>query len=216
MNPRTLSRYRLLAGLLLVPLLLSLPVMAGAAMSIRNGYLWNEDTGMPFLPHGFAYQTWNPPVFANQTLEEIDRDLAGMREAGANSLRVELVWGEFERQEGVYDWSRADHLMQRAGELGLKLFILIGFQYPPAWFAEKYPEAMAVSAAGKRLPLLNYSSPQARTAYARSLAAVCSRYRKAPAVAAWILGNEFAFFDLWEPVGQKTFQGYDREFSLPA
>src|SRR6185369_2271496 len=51
-----------------------------------------------------------------------------------------------------YDWRKSDYLVDEAEKLGLKLFILIGFQYPPAWFPKEWhginylgltPEVMA-------------------------------------------------------------------------
>ena len=205
-----------LAALLLLLLALCLPpTTATAGLTIRQGYFWDTDRQETFIPHGFAYQVWNPPVFATQTLAEIDYDLEAMQQAHANSLRVELVWESVEPREGVFRWDQADHLVKKAEQLGLKLFILIGYQYPPTWFAAQYPEAMARTVNGPS-PLLNYSHPQAREAFARFIAAVCERYKTSPAIGGWILGNEFAFYDLWENTPIKSQVGYDEQASLPS
>jgi len=190
------------------------PTTATAGLTIRQGYFWDPQRQETFIPHGFAYQVWNPPVFATQTLAEVDYDLEAMQKAHANSLRVELVWESVEPQEGVYRWDQADHLVKKAEQLGLKLFILIGYQYPPSWFVAQYPEAMARSANGPS-PLLNYSHPRAKESFARFIGAVCERYKASPAIGGWILGNEFAFFDLWENAPIKNQVGYDEQVSLP-
>ncbi|MFH1021171.1 MAG: beta-galactosidase [Pseudomonadota bacterium] len=204
------------AAIPLLLLALCLPTTAATAgLSIRQGYFWDTERQEVFIPHGFAYQVWNPPVFATQTLAEVDYDLEAMQQAHANSLRVELVWESVEPQEGVFRWDQADHLVKKAEELGLKLFILIGYQYPPSWFAAQHPQAMARTAKGSS-PLLNYSHPQAREAFARFIAAVCNRYKASPAVGGWILGNEFAFYDLWENAPIKSQVGYDEQVSLPS
>ncbi|MBI5556230.1 MAG: beta-galactosidase [Deltaproteobacteria bacterium] len=203
---------------MLAPLLLLFffcPAVSEARLLVKNGYFWDTDTSSFFIPRGFAYQVWNPPVFANQTLEELDRDLVAMKQAGANSLRVEFVWEGIESREGVFDWSRTDYLVKRAAELDLKLFVLIGYQYPPAWFAATYPDAMARTASGPAA-IVNYNQPKGREAYARYLGAVCGHYRQSPAIAGWILGNEFAYYDLWEFSEQKNFAGFDSGWSLPA
>jgi hypothetical protein len=200
---------------LLTLFLLLMPGLATAGLAIRQGYFWDTDRQEVFLPHGFAYQTWNPPVFATQTFAEVDYDLEAMQQAHANSLRVELVWESVEPREGVYRWDQADHLVKKAEQLGLKLFILIGYQYPPSWFAAQYPEAMARTVSGPS-PLLNYSHPRAREAFARFIAAVCERYKASPAIGGWILGNEFAFYDLWENAPIKSQVGYDEQISLPS
>jgi len=200
---------------LLLLFLLLMPDLATAGLTIRQGYFWDTDRQETFIPHGFAYQVWNPPVFATQTFAEVDYDMEAMQQAHANSLRVELVWESVEPQEGVYRWDQTDHLVKKAEQLGLKLFILIGYQYPPSWFAAHHPKAMARTASGPS-PLLNYSHPQAKESFARFIAAVCARYKASPAIGGWILGNEFAFYDLWENAPVKSQVGYDEQASLPS
>jgi len=201
--------------LVLSLLLLADAGKAEARLSLRNGYFWDTEEFRYFVPRGFAYQVWNPAVHANQTIEELDRDLAAMAAAGANSLRVEFVWGGVESTEGHFDFAKADHLVRRAEALGLKLFILIGYQYPPAWLVRNHPETLARTATGPSA-ILNYNHPAAKAAYGRFIGAVCGHFRQSPAVAGWVLGNEFAFYDLWERAAQKNFVGYDQEWSLPA
>jgi len=210
--PKKLHAFFMAAALLVLCLA---PRTAAASLTIRQGYFWDTERQETFIPHGFAYQVWNPPVFATQTLAEVDYDLEGMQQAHANSLRVELVWESVEPTEGVFRWDQADHLVHKAEALGLKLFVLIGYQYPPSWFAAHYPDAMARTATGPS-PLLNYSHPQAKEFFARFIAAVCERYKASPAIGGWILGNEFAFYDLWENGPIKSQVGYDEQVSLPS
>ena len=214
-TPKNRTHFFSLAILLLLLTLCLPPVPATAGLTIHRGYFWDTDRQETFIPHGFAYQIWNPPVFATQTLAEVDYDLEAMQQAHANSLRVELVWESVEPREGTYRWDQADHLVKKAEQLGLKLFILIGYQYPPSWFVANYPDAMARTATGPS-PLLNYSHPQAKEAFARFIAAVCDRYKTSPAIGGWILGNEFAFYDLWENAPIKNQVGYDEQVSLPS
>ncbi len=213
MPPRRLCRCAFFFALLLC---FAASGSAQARLVIRNGYFWESEAGRYFVPHGFAYQVWNPAVYADQSLDEVDRDLAAMQAAGANSLRVELVWEGIETAEGHFDFRKADHLVQRAEALGLKLFVLIGYQYPPSWLAEDHPEIIARTASGSAATILNYNHPLAKAAYSRFIGAVCRHFRRSPAIAAWILGNEFAFYDLWEGGEQKSFVGYDSGWSLPA
>ncbi|MFZ5774015.1 MAG: beta-galactosidase [Thermodesulfobacteriota bacterium] len=205
---------RWLSALCLALLLAATPCRAGLA--IKEGYFWDEARKEHFIPHGFAYQVWNPAVFANQSVEEVDRDLAAMKAAGANSLRVELVWSELEQAEGRYDWNRADQLIRRAEALGLRLFVLVGYQYAPGWLLKSQPEVAGRTAEGTASPVLNYSHPKAREAYSRYIAAVCGRYRDSAAIGGWILGNEMAFYDLWDKEEQKRFIGFDAAYSLPS
>lgn len=275
------------------PLLLGTACLwgGGGALEIRNGYLWDPRAGAAgdyFIPRGFAYQSWNPPVGANQSFAQLDYDLTEFKKMYANSVRCEFVWGEVavDRKpngEVVYDWSKPDHLVQVAERLGLRLFVIIGFQYPPAWFP---PELRGINDQGltpdvleciarqrgtpgvtnclpppmydclttNRLPaevitltlnclassdpaqivgclqanvpeehrrtvlscfisdVINYEHPEARRLYTNHIAAVASRYKDRAAIGAWIMGNEYAYFDLWESPTIYTvhrFIGYD-------
>ena len=295
-RPSRLDAYRLqskskLTLLAAAVLALWLGLVAGPAhaaegfLQIRNGYFWDPVAADYFIPRGVSYQIWNPPVGANQSLDQVDYDLLEIKKLRANSVRAEMTWGQVEIGPGQYDWTKPDHLIQEAEQLGLKLFIIIGYQYPPAWFptnrlginnqglradvvqrlAGSTPgnalnclpaaaaralqstnsptvltQVMNCLVAGARaggvsniiqnlqaaltqdqldanLPLLisdviNYEDPQAQAAYQQYIAAVTGRYQASPAIGAWILGNEYAYFDLWEdttlyPVHR--FLGYD-------
>ncbi len=176
-------------------------------LQIRNGYFWDPAKAEYFVPRGMAYQTFNPPVGANQTFEQLDYDLRECKKFYANSIRCEMVWNEVERSQGAFDWSRPDALVAKAEELDLKLFVLIGFQYAPAWFPEEW---RALNNAGQRSVVLAYEHPQARVAYSNFIYTITTRYRNSTAIGAWILGNEYAYFDLWET--NRLHLGYD-EFS---
>jgi hypothetical protein len=227
-------------------------------------------------------------VGANQSFAQLDYDLTEFKKMYANSVRCEFVWGEvaIDRKangEIVYDWSKPDHLVEIAEKLGLRLFVIIGFQYPPAWFppelrgindqgltpdvldciarnrgtpgvtnclpqpmydclttndlpAEVITKAIhcltsnvpaeIVGCLNQNLPaeyrrtvlscfisdVINYEHPEARRLYTNHIAAVASRYKDRAAIGAWIMGNEYAYFDLWEsPDVYKVhrFIGYD-------
>ncbi|MBI3416112.1 MAG: beta-galactosidase [Verrucomicrobia bacterium] len=317
-------KFKLLAPLRKILVWIALPLFLllrppahaadGGFLQMKNGYFWDPAKGEYFIPRGIAYQVWNPPVGANQSFEQLDYDLLEFKKMYCNSVRCEIVWGEVNTEDGVYDWSKPDHLIAKAEELGLKLFILVGFQYPPAWFPKAWhnvnylgltPEVIQCLAnstpsqalnclppstalclvtnlannnlgvvpnclppvtlncvlsqvppallatvqnclvsgarAGglsnivscleadlskdpkykDRLPgvlgclisdVINYEHPGARAAYQRHIAAVTARYKNSHAIGAWILGNEYAYFDLWEDpklYAVHRFIGYD-------
>ncbi len=177
--------------------------LAGShALEIRNGYFWDPEKAEYFVARGMAYQTWNPPVFANQSFEQIEYDLREFKKLHANSVRAEFVWSEIEVQNNIFDWSKPDFLVQKAKELDLKLFLIIGFQYPPSqkyggWFPNEWL-AKNDRDSDNLSDVLNYQHPEAQREYMDYVRTVAGRYKDNPSVAAWILGNEFAYFDLWE------------------
>jgi Beta-galactosidase len=191
-----------LAVLLLAVAVARSSVAGGNALELRDGYFWDPVRAEYFVARGIAYQTWNPPVFANQSFEQIEYDLREFKKLHTNSVRAEFVWSQVEVQNNVFDWSKPDFLVQKAEELELKLFLIIGFQYPPSekyggwfpndWLATNDRETDTLS------DVLNYEHPQAQREYMDYVRTVAGRYKDNTTVAAWILGNEFAYFDLWE------------------
>ncbi|OGV43665.1 MAG: hypothetical protein A2X46_08280 [Lentisphaerae bacterium GWF2_57_35] len=193
-------------------------------LELHNGYFWDAASGRYFIPHGVAYQCWNPPVYANQTTNQVEYDLREMKRMHVNSLRVEFTWSQIETNEGCYHFANADFLIELAEKLDMKLFILMGYQYPPEWFKTNYPARMAyhydqyISATGIS-DVLNYNSPEAKASYASYVSALCSRYKNYKCIGGWIVGNEFAYYDLWEPPNKypnHRFLGFDTNYSRPA
>src|SRR5882724_11987515 len=90
----------------------------GGCLEITNGYFWDPIAGRYFIPRGIAYQTWNPPVGADQSFAQLDYDLLEFKKMYANSVRCELVWGEIETADGFYNWDKPDHLVAEAEKLG--------------------------------------------------------------------------------------------------
>jgi len=202
MKANTLRR---MAGLALGILFSAGLAHAGnGALELRKGYFWDPQQGDYFLARGMAYQTWNPPVGADQSVDQLRADLVEFKKLHCNSVRCEMVWSQVEPRAGEFDWTRPDALVRTAEELGLKLFVLVGFNYAPAWFSSDW---MAVNSLNRTSVVLNYEHPEVRRTYANYIAKVTGRYRDSTAVGAWILGNEYAYFDLWNP--DHRFLGYD-------
>ena len=168
----------------------------GGFLQMRNGYFWDPITADYFVPRGMAYQTFNPPVGADQTFPQLEYDMVEFKKMYANSVRAEMVWNVVENPQGVFNWSKSDYLVAKAEELGLKLFVLVGFNYAPDWFPQDWK---AVNNEGGPAVVVNYEHPQARLAYSNFIYQVTSRYKNRSIIGGWILGNEYAYFDLFNP-----------------
>jgi len=86
--------------------------------------------------------------------------------------------------------------MARAEESASNFLFLIGFQYAPAWFPAGLEGDMI------RITwsvVLNYEHPDARRAYTNYISQVTSRYKNSNGDWRLDFGNEYAYFDLWEP-----------------
>ncbi|HEY8241020.1 MAG TPA: beta-galactosidase, partial [Kiritimatiellia bacterium] len=186
------------------------PAAASGFIQMQNGYFWDPSTTNYWVPHGFSYQVLNPPVYATQTPEQIDYDFLEMKKMHVNSVRTEFPWGNIEKTNDVIDWTATDHIIATAEKYGLRLFILIGYQYPPGWFSNDWKN---VNSQGGASDVLNYDHPTARAHYTDFISRVTARYKDSTAVAGWTLGNEYAYFDLWETNVVHRYLGYETNYS---
>ncbi|KPK42528.1 MAG: hypothetical protein AMJ78_02245 [Omnitrophica WOR_2 bacterium SM23_29] len=198
---------------------------ASAYISIKDGYFWDSEKDDYWLPHGIAYQTWNRPLGMWQTTDQIDYDLDEMVKAHVSSIRVDFVWKHIEEAgDNQFDWTNYDYLLQACAERGIKVFALIGYQWPPDWFPgnpgeeEEDPGWYTMHPPGlgpdgiyhsRRYTsdIISFEDPEARAQYTEFLAAVASRYKDNPTIAGWIVGNEYGYLGLWS--GRQD--GYDSE-----
>ncbi|MFH0878361.1 MAG: beta-galactosidase, partial [Lentisphaerota bacterium] len=185
-------------------------------LGLRDGYFYDKSDGKPWVPHGIAYQTWNRPLGVWQTHEQIDYDLDEMVKMGANSIRVDFVWKQIEELgNNQFVWDNYDYLVQASEQRGLRIFALIGYQWPPDWFPSEWftQHPPSFDSEGvyhdKRWPsdIINYEHPQAREQYAEWFQNVCSRYKDSKAIVGWIIGNESGYLGLWSGLQD----GYDPE-----
>ncbi len=185
-----------------------------AFITMTNGYFFDPAAGKTWVPHGIAYQTWNRPLGVWQTKAQIDYDLDEMVKMGANSIRVDFVWQQIEdKGDNIWSWDNYDYLIQACEQRGIRIFALIGYQWPPAWFPDDWytMHPPSFDSSGIYHPtrwtsdIINYEHPLARAQYAEFFNAVCSRYKDSKAVVAWITGNEYGYLGLWSGL----LDGYD-------
>ena len=185
-------------------------------ITMKDGYFVEADTGKPWVPHGIAYQTWNRPLGVWQTHEQIDYDLNEMVKMGANSIRVDFVWKHVEEDgDNQFKWENYDYLVKAAEERGIRIFALIGYQWPPDWFPDEWytmhpPEvdSEGIEHTNRwQSDIINYEHPEARAQYAEWFSYVCARYKDSKAIVGWIIGNESGYLGLWSGL----LDGYDPE-----
>jgi hypothetical protein len=159
-------------------------------------------------------------------------DLRQMKMANINSIRVDFAWRDIENDgEGVYAWDTFDFLVTTCEQNGIKIFPLIGYQWPPDWFQgvvsapivdgttsgwfSMHPPSPApgqdvtpetyVYTTYWTSDIMSFTHPTGIQKYQNFMAAVANRYKNSEAIAAWIVGNEYGFLGLWS----FRFDGYD-------
>ncbi|MFA5338626.1 MAG: beta-galactosidase [Candidatus Omnitrophota bacterium] len=185
-------------------------------ITFKNGYLWDEAKNDYWIPHGIAYQTWNRPLGMWQTFEQIDYDLDEMVKANVNSIRVDFVWKQIESAgDNQFDWTNYDYFVQAAAQRGIRIFALVGYQWPPDWFTQSgftmhppgYDNEGVFQQARWKSDIISYENANARAQYAEFLSAVAARYKDNPTIVGWIVGNEYGYLGLWS--GKQD--GYDAD-----
>ncbi len=96
----------------------------------------------PYLGAAYYPEDW--------PLEQIDYDIALMKEAGMSVMRIgEFAWSRMEPEEGVYDFSWLHLAVEKLGAAGISVIMGTPTPTPPIWLIEKHPEALFVRTDGK-------------------------------------------------------------------
>ena len=149
--------------------------------------------GFPKLLHGGDY---NPDQWLHLP-EVIDEDFRLMKLAGCNTFSLGIfAWTSYEREEGVFDFSWLDRMMDRMATANNRVILATPSGAKPAWLALKYPEVRRVGRSGQRETLGGrhnhcMSSPVYRQKVAEVNARLAERYAAHAALGMWHLSNEY-------------------------
>ena len=139
---------------------------------------------------GTCYQ----PV--DRSPEQIRRDIALMREAGFNMVRMgDLSWVAFEPSEGHFEFAWFDDILEQMNQAGIKVILDIGGSPAPIWLHYQYPSVNIVDEHGATLhPAERYmddiSDPVYREHLIRFADELTRHYAHNPALAAIGYNNE--------------------------
>jgi len=122
--------------------------------------------------------------------QQLAQELALMKAAGVDWLRLPLRWFWLEPQRGRYRWDRSDGVVQRADEAGLRLLAVLGGT--PRWSS-----GLDAATRGRGAPSDAFAPLDTRD-FAAYVWRVVDRYRGQ--IAAYELLNEPNSPDHWAPV----------------
>lgn len=139
---------------------------------------------------GVAYypEQWDPAT--------IGRDLDRIVSLGCNAIRIgEFGWHIMEREEGDYDFSFFDGVIEKAKERGLKVMFGTPTATAPAWLVRRYPEVSSEFADGRVRTFGGrhtccYSSEVYVDRARRIVRKLAEHYRDEKAIFAWQIDNE--------------------------
>ncbi|MBR3564199.1 MAG: beta-galactosidase [Clostridia bacterium] len=136
---------------------------------------------------------WYPEQWG---MDHVDEDLDMIKELGANLIRIgDFAWDRFEPEEGRYDFTFFDEVIERAKKRGLNIMMCVPTATMTSWMYRDHPDIMNVSDTGYVQPFgarrgycLNsdfYRKKATELAYAMG-----RHYKDEKAIVAWQVDNE--------------------------
>lgn len=146
----------------------------------------------------------------------IDKDFDMMKKAGMNVVRIaESTWSTLEREEGVFDFSYIDQVLQKAEETGMKVIIGTPTYAVPSWLVKKDPEIMVTTKRGKapygHRQLFDILNPTYRHYGERVIRKLAEHTACHPAVIGFQIDNETKHYGNDGEEMQRLFREYLKE-----
>ena len=142
--------------------------------------------------HGSDY---NPEQWKDYD-DILDKDVEYMKKAHCNVVSLGIFsWATLEPEEGKYDFSFMDKIVNKLTENGIKIFLATPSGAKPRWLAEKYPETLRVNKGNQR-ELYGfrhnhcYTSPVYREKITKLDKELAIRYSGNKNVIMWHISNE--------------------------
>lgn len=126
-----------------------------------------------------------------------EEDFRLMKELGVNVVRLaEFAWSMMEPEEGVYDFSFWDDVIERLSAEGFDIVLGTPTATPPAWLCTKYPEILPVDENGV---MISFGARRHYTVHSETYQRLsvkiteemAKRYGQHPRVIGWQTDNEY-------------------------
>ena len=127
----------------------------------------------------------------------LEEDLNNIVELGSNVIRIgEFAWHMMEREEGVFDFSYFDNIINEAKKKGLKVIFGTPTATMPAWLAKKHPDVLGEFEdntkrvfGGRRQYCFNSKTYYKYTE--KIIRELANHFKNEEAIVAWQIDNEF-------------------------
>lgn len=132
--------------------------------------------------------------------DRLDKDIEMMQAANINVVRIgESTWSTYEPQEGIFDFSKLDKVVNAMEKAGIKVIIGTPTYAIPTWMAKKYPDVMLTDKSGKReygsRQIIDITNPVFRHLSERIIRKMVSRTVNHPNVIGFQVDNETKHFN---------------------
>ena len=161
------------------------------------------------LLYGAAYYDEYMPY------DRLQQDVAMMKKAGINTVRIaESTWSTCEPQEGVFDFSHVERVMDAMEEAGINVIIGTPTYAIPTWMVKSHPDVMAETVKGRGIygarQIMDITHPVYRFYAERVIRKLmeCTAYRKC--VIGFQVDNETKYYGTAGKNVQEKFVKYLR------
>ncbi len=159
------------------------------------------------LLYGVAYYDEYMPY------DRLDQDVAMMKAAGINVVRIaESTWSTLEPQEGVFDFSHVDRVLNAMHKGGIGVIIGTPTYAVPTWLVRKYPAVLAITNRGPNQygprQNMDISNPDYRRHAEAVIRALLGHVKNHPAIIGYQVDNETKAYGTAGPAVQALFVQY--------
>ena len=148
--------------------------------------------------------------------DRVEKDMEMMEKAGMNVIRIaESTWSTLEPQEGVYDFTHIDRMLNAAACHHISVIVGTPTYAVPTWLVKKYPDILAITQHGRERyghrQNMDITNPDYLSHAERVIRVLMEHVKDVPHVIGYQLDNETKSYGTAGPRVQAMFVDYLKE-----
>lgn len=148
--------------------------------------------------------------------DRVEKDMEMMEKAGMNVIRIaESTWSTLEPQEGVYDFTHIDRMLNAAACHHISVIVGTPTYVVPTWLVKKYPDILAITQNGRERyghrQNMDITNPDYLSHAERVIRVLMEHVKDVPHVIGYQLDNETKSYGTAGPRVQAMFVDYLKE-----
>ncbi len=148
--------------------------------------------------------------------DRVEKDMEMMEKAGMNVIRIaESTWSTLEPQEGVYDFTHIDRMLNAAARHHISVIVGTPTYAVPTWLVKKYPDILAITQNGRERyghrQNMDITNPDYLSHAERIIRVLMEHVKDVPHVIGYQLDNETKSYGTAGPRVQAMFVDYLKE-----
>lgn len=148
--------------------------------------------------------------------DRVEKDMEMMEKAGMNVIRIaESTWSTLEPQEGVYDFTHIDRMLNAAARHHISVIVGTPTYAVPTWLVKEYPDILAITQNGRERyghrQNMDITNPDYLSHAERVIRVLMEHVKDVPHVIGYQLDNETKSYGTAGPRVQAMFVDYLKE-----